>query len=134
MGVTHRLDQAALNAMLRSPSGPVARDILRRGRRVQAQAKRLCPVDDGLLRSKIDVEMYAGPQGPTARIGTNLDYAEAVHEGTGIYGPKGTPIRPKRKRFLVFTPRGASEPVFVRQVKGMRPRPFLKDALPAARG
>lgn len=135
MAVRHRLNIPAVNAMLRSPSGGLARDMYRRGKKVEAQAKRLAPVGKtGRLRSTITTEMVTDAGLPVARIGTNVDYAEAVHDGTGIYGPKGAPIRPKRKRVLRFTPSGASKPVFARQVKGAKPNPFLKDALPAARG
>lgn len=132
MPVSHRLDTAAVAALLRSPAGPVARDILRRGKRVEAAAKRLCPVDSGRLRSSIDTELRGSSAGPVARIGTNVEYAEAVHNGTGIYGPKGAPIRPKRKKVLMFKVGG--EVVFARSVKGMKPRPFLVNALPAAKG
>ena len=70
---------------------------------------------------------------PGVRIGTNVEYAIFVHEGTGIYGPKGVPIRPSRAKALVFTPYGAVKPVFAKQVKGMPANPFLVNALWAAK-
>jgi hypothetical protein len=71
---------------------------------------------------------------PVARVGTIVHYARFVHDGTGIYGPKHAPIRPKKSRWLVFTPKGQKSPVFARSVRGMPGTPFLRDALPAAKG
>ena len=48
-------------------------------------------------------------------------YAQYVHEGTGIFGPKGQRIKPTSKRAL-FWP-GASHPM--RSIAGMRPNPFM---------
>lgn len=53
-------------------------------------------------------------------------YALYVHEGTGIYGPKGKRIRPVRAKALMFMIDG--QPVFRKSVKGMKGRPFLKQA------
>lgn len=132
--ITHRLDVAAINRLLRSPGGAVAKDALRRGYRVEAAAKRLCPVDQGRLRSSISTELRTGPTGLFVQVGTDVEYAMFVHEGTGIYGPRGAVIRPKRGRYLVFTPKGGGETVFARSVRGAPGVPFLRNALPAARG
>lgn len=56
-------------------------------------------------------------------VGTNLKYARWLQDGTGIFGPTGTPITPKNGQFLVFTIGGAK--IFARSVKGMEKRPFL---------
>ncbi len=56
---------------------------------------------------------------------TKLRY---VREGTGIYGPRGAPIRPTRARAL-FWP-GAEHPV--RSVRGMPPNDFVTPALAEA--
>ena len=53
-------------------------------------------------------------------------YALYVHEGTGIYGPKGKRIQPVRAKALMFFIDG--QPVFRKSVKGMKGRPFLKQA------
>lgn len=45
---------------------------------VQDDAKRECPVDTGTLRSSINYTV----DGMTASIGTNVEYAPYVHEGT----------------------------------------------------
>lgn len=69
---------------------------------------------------------------------TPLEYGLYVHEGTGVYGPKGQPIRPKRGRFLVFEARnarttapGRGNLVFAREVRGQRPQRFLLESLQA---
>lgn len=126
----------------------VARDLLRRGFKVQARARVLLGgggghpkrIDTGDLRSSVQVQLRALAGAPVVRIGSNRKTARWVHDGTGIYGPRGRPITPKSAKVLVFSSalygsktgknRGK---VFARSVKGMRPNPFLKDALPAAR-
>lgn len=140
--ITLKLDDGALQALLRSPSGFVAADLARRCRRVVNRAKVLCPVDRGRLRASITFEIAQGVGTIVGRVGTNVTYARAVHDGTGIYGPKGRPIRPVSESILRFPVRGmtsaatrSSTPtgfVFAREVKGTPPRPFLKNALPAA--
>lgn len=116
----------------------IGRDMMRRGVRVQSAAKKRLSanpkrVDTGRLRSSVRVAptRYRGYTG--ARVGTNVNYALLVHNGTGIYGPRRRPIRPKRRKFLRFETKGG-DIVYARQVKGMRPNPFLVEALPAARG
>jgi hypothetical protein len=152
--VGQRLDPVAINELINSPSGGLVRDMIRRSIRVQTMAKRLCKADTGLLRNSIMVELiyngvHAGHEVPIARIGTNVAYAMMVHEGTGIYGPHGTPIIPTNKRYLAFMIKGArkrdsqgrfvkgqTKKNFVRvaSVKGQKPNHFLRDALPAGRG
>jgi hypothetical protein len=117
----------------------IARDMLRRGKRVEAAAKvRISGhpkrVDSGRLRDSIKAVPIRKRGAPGARIGTKVKYAMLVHDGTGIYGPRGMRIRPKTKKYLRFIPKGGNRFVFARSVKGMRPNPFLRDALVAARG
>lgn len=52
---------------------------------VEAEAKQLCPRDTGLLADSITSEV----EDTTAVIGTGIDYAPYVHQGTGIYAPNG---------------------------------------------
>lgn len=126
-----------LNYLLHSPSGAVARDLLKRGYKVQARAKVLISgagpghpkrVRTGNTRSSINVRLLAAPS-LRVRVGTNVWYAIYIHGGTGIYGPRKTPIRPKRAKALRFRING--QVIFAKSVKGMRKNQFLKDALPA---
>jgi phage gpG-like protein len=132
------VDRAAMRARLYAPNGPVARDLYRRGIRVQTRARQILReagrIDTGRLVNSITVQMITRAGAPVAQIGTNVEYARFIHDGTGIYGPRGAPIRPKRGDFLVFTPKGSTQVVFARQVRGIRPTPYLKNALPAAFG
>lgn len=64
------------------------------------------------------------------RIHTNVAYALFVHEGTGIYGPVGKPIVPKRARYLVFEWQGRTW--FLKSVKGQKPNPYADRAMDAA--
>jgi hypothetical protein len=148
------IDVAALNALINGPSGGVVRDLLRRGLRVQTAAKRKCPANFGRLRGSITPQLVftaeLGSKVPVMEVGTNVRYALAVHNGTGIYGPRATPIRPVKGRYLVFTIRGGpkrnaqgqfikgsktgNRVIFAKEVKGQKGVPYLKDALDAARG
>lgn len=117
----------------------IARDMQRRGLRVESAAKvRISGhpkrVNTGRLRSTIKAVPIRRRGVPGSRIGTNVKYALLVHNGTGIYGPRHQPIRPKTKKFLRFIPKGGAHYVFAKSVRGMRPNPFLTDALIAARG
>lgn len=145
--VTHKFNHAKLEFIMHSPLGAVAKDLLKRGHRVEARAKRNLSgiggsgprrVDTGLLRSSISVQLMVHPQGLAVRVGTNVLYSRYVHDGTGLYGPKRQLIRPKFAKVMVFRSKiaGAKKGkykglVFAKTTKGMKPNPFLKDALPA---
>lgn len=139
--IVHRLDQGRIHALLHNPGGPVGRDMLRRGIRVASQARRNLGgragrprrIDFGRLRTSVYVRPVRVSGLPGVQVGADVRYARWVHDGTGLYGPHATLIRPTRGRFLVFTPKGAAGAVFVRSVRGMVANPFLVDALVAAR-
>jgi len=132
---------------LTDPSGPIGSDLRRRGQRVLNAARRNCPVDEGRLRASLTMVIERVPGGLVARIGSNLKYARYVHDGTGIYGPRARPITPRNGRWLRWPVKnnsgvgrrryagGATAAfMYARSVRGMRGRPFLRDALPAAQG
>jgi hypothetical protein len=131
-GVRVIIHEVEMRRLLSSPSGPVIRDMLRRGVRVQAKARRFVGVDTGRLRSSITVSLVAAGTKIAVRVGTNVQYALWHHEGTGIYGPRHQPIRPVRAKVLVFKPKGSSVTVFARQVRGQPGTKFLTRALGAA--
>ena len=60
----------------------------------------------------------------TAKGKDGTEYAELVHEGTGLFGPRRQRIVPTKKKAL-FWP-GAPHPV--KSVAGMKARPFLRKA------
>ena len=140
--VTHVLNHAQITRILTSPTGPVAKDLLVRGYRVQARARKNLDgglsgpkrIDTGKLRASISVQLKRKSTNIlVVHIGTNVEYALWVHDGTGLYGPMHRPIRPKTKRYLRFKPKNSSTFIYAKLVKGMRPNHFLSDALEAAR-
>lgn len=139
---SHQFDAAALRAVMTSRRGGMARELVRRGLLVETQAKRNLAggdsgpkrIDTGRLRSSITTVMVERNGELAVLIGTNVWYAVLVHDGTGIYGPKRQPIKPKQARLLKFKPRGESRYVYAKQVRGMEPNRFLLAALSAARG
>ena len=131
-GVVLVFNDAGLRLLLESPEGATGRELARKARRVETRAKQLCPVDTGRLRSSI----FSGVSRWDGRLvgvcGTNVKYAPYVELGTGIYGPRRSPIVPRSARLLRWTDKGG-DVHFARSVRGMRARPFLRPALAAAR-
>lgn len=75
-----------INRLFHPPGGmgsPMNVALYRRGLRIESTAKRLCPVDTGRLRSSIRTTTpYRSGSGLTVTIGTNVNYARYVEEGT----------------------------------------------------
>lgn len=150
MSVNVRINvhHAVIAARLRDPSGVPARFVRARSAMCEAFSKQACPVDQGRLRQSITHRVTEGPgQKVTGTIYSPLKYARWQHEGTGIYGPTGTPIFPKRGQFLVFEvkrpfgplragqrrpARGRRPIVFARSVRGVPGSPFLVHGLELA--
>lgn len=144
---SHRLDLSAVNRLLTSPTGGVVRDLLRRGLLVETQAKRNLGgiggpkrIDTGRLRASIATQLVHRDGAPAVLVGTNVNYALFVHEGTGLYGPRHQLIKPKTGKVLVFPSKAHGKKkgkfkgrVVVRSTKGMAPNRFLANALTAAR-
>ncbi len=64
---------------------------------LQATAKQLSPIDSGRLRQSILVSpMQQSGNTFTGSVGTAVAYAAWMESGTGIYGPLGRPITPKK--------------------------------------
>lgn len=55
-------------------------------------------------------------------------YALFVEIGTGIYGPTGRPIKPKRAKLLVWRDK-SGKLIFARKVRGRRATPFMRPAV-----
>lgn len=140
-----KLNYGQIGNLLQSPSGPVAAEVIKRSNRVLNKAKRLCPVDEGRLRSSLAFELRQDKASLVGRVGTNLEYGLFVHEGTGIYAGKGY-ITPKRGKFLRWPVKNNSgtgrrrykagataQYAYAKRVKGIPGRPYLRDALDAGR-
>lgn len=135
----HRLDPGAIRVLLTSSQRGVIQDLLARGLRVETAAKRNLAgvggpkrIDTGRLRASISTQLVMRNGAPAVLVGTSIKYARFVHDGTGIYGPRGIPIRPRRAKFLRFKPKDSRRYVYARKVKGMKPNAFLLNALRAA--
>jgi len=142
--ITNVLDVAAVRQLLQGPQGGVVKDLMRRGLLVESAAKRNLQraptrVNTGRLRSSIAMRMITYSGAPACRVGTNVDYALYVHDGTGLFGPLHRLIRPVNKKVLRWKTRGGSGKsrkgyTYSLTSRGMKPNPFLKDALSAAKG
>lgn len=109
---------------LHGSNGPVYKGIIERCVAVTAEAKRRCPVKTGRLRASIRFQIGLGPIG---YVGTDVNYAMAVHAGT-----KAHDIYPKNASVLAFDVGGQT--VFAASVHhpGTKGVPFLTRALIAA--
>lgn len=58
--------------------------------------------------------------------GEDPEYPKYVHEGTGIYGPRGMPIMPTNGNVIAFDKLGEGT-IFTRWVEGQRPQPYIDD-------
>jgi hypothetical protein len=114
------------------------------GQAVVNAARANCPADEGRLRASITHTIDVTGSTVRTRVGSPLDYARYVHEGTGIYGPNKTPIVPVSAKALKFRaprqmgplpagarnlPRNKRPFVFAKSVKGSPPAPFLTEGL-----
>lgn len=91
----------------------------------QTTAKEEAPVDKNILRGSITRSLLSDFAGI---VGTNVEYAKYQEFGTGIYGPRKAPIRPKRGKFLVFKGRDGKM-IFAKQVRGVMPKKFFQKGL-----
>lgn len=82
------------------------------------------PVDHGRLAGSFDANPMEDDL--SWRITSDVEYALDVYQGTGIYGPTGTPIYPTVGEFLVFEWKG--ETWFLRSVRGQEPNPYIDRA------
>lgn len=91
---------------------------------VEASAKAKCPVDMGILRVSITSETEVSMDAVTGRIGSNMEYAPYVHQGTGIYAEDGNG---RKTPWKYHTKAGKYKGWHF--TKGQKPQPFLKDAV-----
>jgi len=85
---------------------------------VENSAKEKAPVNTGNLRNSITYEV----EGDTGIIGTNLEYAPYVHEGTGLFAANGDGRTDVPWKYQ--TADGSWHSTL-----GQNPQPFLREAL-----
>lgn len=114
----------AMNHLLRSKTGPVGRDLHKRGMKVLVAAKAQVGVKTGKLKASINIDHGIDIRGQYVKIGSNARYALAHHEGTRPHV-----ITPNRAQVLRFSSRGRI--VYARAVMhpGTKPNKYLTDNL-----
>jgi hypothetical protein len=126
------MHQGEIHTFLHDPSGPVHRAVASKVRKTEAIATATAPVRKASGGGRLKNNRESGVRDEGSRlvgfVTFKVHYALYVHEGTGIYGPRGAPIKPKTKKLLRFElPDGTI--VYAKSVKGMPGRPFLVEAL-----
>ena len=90
---------------------------------VERKAKINCPVDMGPLRASIFSQVDLEEGKIIGRVGSNLEYAPYVHQGTGIYAVNGD----GRKTPWGYTVEKGKYSGF-HWTHGQKPQPFLDKA------
>lgn len=122
-----RLERSRIERLLRLPGGPVHRNMERRVRRVEAEARRRAPGSMG-RGNNIRVAIQRGPGGEFRGIVTVAHPAVLYI----LHGTRPHLIRPRRAQALRFTVGGRV--VYAKLVRhpGTRANNFLAASLPAA--
>lgn len=104
-----------------------------------SNAKALCPKDTGLLANQTGWKILeVTPSRVRGEARSNTSYAFFVNTGTGLFGPLGRRIVPKRAKVLRWPARGRGRGggrggfVYAKSTRGMRARPYLVAGLRAA--
>lgn len=126
-----RLDSSAVRRTTTGPGGVVHDAVRSAAARTRERAKvdliRNGLIDKGLLLNSIESQVRSRGDRVIGRVGTDVEYAKFVHEGTD------SPIVPRTQRALAFVPRGGARLVVVSQVRGTKETgrfsPFLTNAL-----
>jgi hypothetical protein len=110
------------NASRRQPELVVAahRLVSRTAQAVAVRARFYAPEDTGKLRDRIQPRqtVQVSQHRVEAIVEADTFYAVWQHEGTGIYGPHGTRIVPRRAQFLRFYWKKVGAVVAYRSVRG----------------
>jgi hypothetical protein len=120
---------AGIDWTLDNPSGPVGRDLARRGNRVLRGARILVGKDTRKLEKSLHVSQYRSPMGQYVKVGSDAKiapYGLAHHEGTRPHI-----ITPNRAQFLVFRSSKTGGMVYTTSVMhpGTKPNRYLTNAL-----
>lgn len=91
---------------------------------IEGEAKKNCPVDDGVLRASITHYVEIEETRAIGYVGSNLEYAPYVHQGTGIYALEG-----KGRKEVPWTYKDIKGEWHT--TSGLKPVPFLQNAIDA---
>lgn len=117
---TLRLDKGQANRIAKDEA---YRLVLNGTRRTFNRANVLTPVDTGNLRAGNQMNVSKQAPGAVGWVYNNVNYADAVHDGSGPYV-----IRPRKGKALKFVVDGQT--VFARSVRhpGTKGRPWIRRA------
>lgn len=71
----------------------------------------------------------SGPESSHITLSNDTAYLPFLERGTGLYGPGHTLIKPKTASILTWIE--GSRRIFAKSTKGMKPQPFIKNAVQA---
>jgi hypothetical protein len=135
--LTRDLDEK-LRVNLLVEDGVVRSEVQRRARNVRDRARELAEArsahSSGALPASIryTTAELRGTKEVVAQVGSDLEHALWVEEGTGVFGPRGTPITPRSAAFLVFESEEFGRRIIASEVQGQPGKHYLRDALSAA--
>lgn len=124
--IVYHENPTSFNAVFKSPAGPVGKDMLKKGRKLQSLARRQVGHKTGVLAATLTVTMSKWASGDIKiTVGSSSKVAYMHHEGTRAHV-----ILPRRTSALRFTQGGRV--VYARRVyhPGTRPNRYLTDNLP----
>ena len=113
--------ERTVNALPANMTGAVVTAVADVCNTIAETAKEKCPTDSGDLRALIATAVSADGTRVVGTIGTGVEYAPFVHQGTGIYAAGGNG---RQTPWVYKTGNGK----FV-TTRGQRPQPFLRDAV-----
>lgn len=125
------INQAELNRLLHSRTGPVGVFMDKFGKSVERRARAKAPTDKGDLRRSISVESSYGPTGLSFVVRASDHAAMVIHQGHKVIKvpPMGT------KSYMKFQPkdlRGSKKYIVTNRVRAVGGYPFLTSALKEA--
>lgn len=89
---------------------------------VEDDSKRGCPHNTGMLRQSISSMVEEEGDIINGYVGSNLDYAPYIHQGTGIYAVEGNGRKEVPWHYKDIHGKWHS-------TKGIKPTPFIYDAM-----
>lgn len=90
---------------------------------LESEAKKECPVDQGILRASITHSAKLEDTSIVGTVGSPLEIAPFVHQGTGLYAVDGKGRKTPWKYKVV-----AGKYKGWHTTSGQKPQPFLEDA------
>jgi hypothetical protein len=90
--------------------------------KVEADSKKNCPGEKGTLRQSITHTIEELEDGIMGYVGSNLEYAPYVHQGTGIYAKEGN-----GRKEVPWKYKDAEGEWHA--TEGIKPKPFIQDAI-----